>query len=323
MKTVEIYWKDLTEAKQREILELLGDNGNYDIFSIAVIVVSFFVLNYLRGEDIFNRDIDLVGYTDDICGLTASAPVYIKGYKAGQVSSVTYDSENGRFELVCSVKKEFNLPSDSKMVIYSSDIMGSKAVRIDLGTSTSLLKDDDVLELVIEQGLVDSMSQSIMPLISTATSTLDSLSQTLSGIKGIFSDKNVLSVSDILEDVEAAMANVRQISSSVNDKSGEIADLIENLSAFSVNLNVLAEKLDTTVTGANDIVKDLNDADLEGMVSTFKSLLDKVQDPDGSLGKLINDDSVYNSVDSLLIDINILVEKIKENPKKYLKISVF
>ena len=293
------------------------------IFSIAVIVVSFFVLNYLRGEDIFNRDIDLVGYTDDICGLTASAPVYIKGYKAGQVSSVTYDSENGRFELVCSVKKEFNLPSDSKMVIYSSDIMGSKAVRIDLGTSTSLLKDDDVLELVIEQGLVDSMSQSIMPLISTATSTLDSLSQTLSGIKGIFSDKNVLSVSDILEDVEAAMANVRQISSSVNDKSGEIADLIENLSAFSVNLNVLAEKLDTTVTGANDIVKDLNDADLEGMVSTFKSLLDKVQDPDGSLGKLINDDSVYNSVDYLLIDINILVEKIKENPKKYLKISVF
>ena len=48
------------------------------IFSIAVIVVSFFVLNYLRGEDIFNRDIDLVAHCDDVCGLTASAPVYIK-----------------------------------------------------------------------------------------------------------------------------------------------------------------------------------------------------------------------------------------------------
>ena len=293
------------------------------IFSIAVIVVSFFVLNYLRGEDIFNRDIDLVAHCDDVCGLTASAPVYIKGYKAGQVSSVSYDCENGSFELVCSVKKEFKLPSDSKMVIYSSDIMGSKAVRIDPGSSSTMLKDDDNVELVIEQGLVDNMSQSIGPLISTATSTLDSLALTLSGIKGIFTESNVTSVSDILENVEAAMANVRDISSSVNDKSGEIASLIANLSAFSVDLNVLAEKLDTTVTGANDIVRDLNEADLEGMVATFKSLLDKIQDPDGSLGKLINDDSVYNSVDSLLIDINTLVDKIQENPKKYLKISVF
>ena len=293
------------------------------IFSIAVIVVSFFVLNYLRGEDIFNRDIDLVAHCDDVCGLTASAPVYIKGYKAGQVSSVSYDCENGSFELVCSVKKEFKLPSDSKMVIYSSDIMGSKAVRIDPGASSTMLKDDDNVELVIEQGLVDNMSQSIGPLISTATSTLDSLALTLSGIKGIFTESNVTSVSDILENVEAAMANVRDISSSVNDKSGEIASLIANLSAFSVDLNVLAEKLDTTVTGANDIVRDLNEADLEGMVATFKSLLDKIQDPDGSLGKLINDDSVYNSVDSLLIDINTLVDKIQENPKKYLKISVF
>ena len=293
------------------------------IFSIAVIVVSFFVLNYLRGEDIFNRDIDLVAHCDDVCGLTASAPVYIKGYKAGQVSSVSYDCENGSFELVCSVKKEFKLPSDSKMVIYSSDIMGSKAVRIDPGASSTMLKDDDNVELVIEQGLVDNMSQSIGPLISTATSTLDSLALTLSGIKGIFTESNVTSVSDILVNVEAAMANVRDISSSVNDKSGEIASLIANLSAFSVDLNVLAEKLDTTVTGANDIVRDLNEADLEGMVVTFKSLLDKIQDPDGSLGKLINDDSVYNSVDSLLIDINTLVDKIQENPKKYLKISVF
>ena len=64
-------------------------------------------------------------------------------------------------------------------------------------------------------------------------------------------------------------------------------------------------------------------ADLEGLVSSFKALVDNVNDPDGSIGKLMSDDSVYNSVDSLLIDINSLVKKIQENPKKYLKISVF
>ena len=36
-KIIEIYWDDLTESKQREILDALGDNGNYDVFPIATI----------------------------------------------------------------------------------------------------------------------------------------------------------------------------------------------------------------------------------------------------------------------------------------------
>ena len=59
------------------------------IFVVTVLVVSFFLINYLRGEDIFNREIELVSRYDNIEGLVASAPVYIKGYKAGKVAEVT------------------------------------------------------------------------------------------------------------------------------------------------------------------------------------------------------------------------------------------
>ena len=67
----------------------------------------------------------------------------------------------------------------------------------------------------------------------------------------------------------------------------------------------------------------LTQADLDGLVNSFKSLVDNINDPDGSVGKILKNDSIYNSVDSLLIDVNSLVRKIQENPKKYLKISVF
>jgi phospholipid/cholesterol/gamma-HCH transport system substrate-binding protein len=70
-------------------------------------------------------------------------------------------------------------------------------------------------------------------------------------------------------------------------------------------------------------VATVSEADINGVVTSFKELLDNVNDPDGSIGKLFNDSSVYNSVDSLLSDLNTLVSKIQENPKKYLKISVF
>ena len=92
---------------------------------------------------------------------------------------------------------------------------------------------------------------------------------------------------------------------------------------LSANFNVIAEKVDTTVSGVNDVMDTLNASDLEGTITSMKALLENINDPDGSIGKLLKDDSVYNSVDSLLKDVDVLVNKIQENPKKYIKISVF
>jgi phospholipid/cholesterol/gamma-HCH transport system substrate-binding protein len=67
----------------------------------------------------------------------------------------------------------------------------------------------------------------------------------------------------------------------------------------------------------------LNESDIEGVVSSFRELLENINDPDGTIGKLLVDGAVYDSVDELLTDVDMLVRKIQENPKKYLKISVF
>ena len=131
------------------------------VFVVTVIVATFFILNYLRGEDIFNREIELVSRFDDVEGLMASAPVYIKGYKAGKVSEVVYDSETGDFGVVCSVSRDFVIPSDSKMVIYAVDIMGGKGVKIILGESPVAVCDGGVLIPESEQGLMDALAGSI------------------------------------------------------------------------------------------------------------------------------------------------------------------
>ena len=81
--------------------------------------------------------------------------------------------------------------------------------------------------------------------------------------------------------------------------------------------------VDSTLTSVGGVVSSLNEADLAGTVNSFKTLVDNINDPDGSVGKLLNDGSLYTSVDSLLNNLDRLVDKIQENPKKYLKISVF
>lgn len=293
------------------------------IFTVSILIVSFFLINYLRGEDIFNREMELSSRFENVEGLVPSAPVYIKGYKAGKVSEVVYDSENEDFEVICSIKKEFQIPADSKMTIYSVDIMGGKGIRIDLGTSVSMASDGDTLTPSFEAGLMDGLSAGIGPLIAKVTATLDSLAYTVSGINSILSEDNSASIARTLAHLEKTMSQVQSLSSAIGGKSDELTAFIDDLDSLSYKMVSIVDKADTAMTGVNTVISSISQADIEGVISSFKTLLENMNDPEGTVGKLFVDNSIYDSVDALLNDINVLVKKIEENPKKYLRISVF
>lgn len=293
------------------------------VFVVVVLTASFFLINYLRGEDIMNREIELVSQYDNVEGLVASAPVFIKGYKAGKVSEVVYQPESGNFKVTCSIKKEFAIPEDSRMTIYAVDIMGGKGVRIDLGSSDDMAKDGDMLQPAFEPGLMDGLSAGIGPLLDKVNHTLDSLGVTVSGVNRVLSEKNTASISRTVAHLERTMADVNQIVANVEGKSKELDQFVDALSAFAGKLDGIAAKVDTTMTGVKDFVGTLNESDIDSLVVSFRELLENINDPNGTIGKLLNDGSVYDSVDSLLNDVDTLVRKIQENPKKYIRISVF
>lgn len=292
-------------------------------FAVTILIASFFLINYLRGEDIFNREIEVSSRFETVEGLVASAPVFIKGYKAGKVSEVSYNAEKEDFEVVCSILKEFRIPADSRMTIFSTDIMGGKGIRIDFGTSSDYINDGDALAPDFEKSLMDGLAAGVMPLLEKVNNTIDSLNVTVSGINSFLSAENINTLGNTLKHIDATMANLRGISSSVNGKSKEIESLMDNLATISGKFTDTADKLDTTIAGVGTIVQSVNEADIVGLVNSFKLLLENINDPDGSIGKLLTDDSVYNSVDELLSDVDELIRKIQENPKKYIKISVF
>ena len=293
------------------------------VFVVVVLVASFFLINYLRGEDIMNKEIELVSKYDRVEGLVASAPVFIKGYKAGKVSEVVYEPEGDEFKVVCSVRKEFKIPQDSRMTIYAVDIMGGKGVRIDLGTSDELVSDGDYLQPAFEAGLMDGLAADLGPLLKKVGTTLDSLEVTVAGVNRVLSQKNTQSISNTLAHLEKTMADVRNIAASVEGRSAELEAFISNLSELSDSFRGIASKVDTTVTGVNELMGTINSSDIDGVVASLNELLENINYPDGTVGKLLNDGSVYNSVDSLLNDVDALVKKIQENPKKYIKISIF
>lgn len=292
-------------------------------FVVVVLVVSFFVINYLRGVDIFNREIEVSSRFDDLEGLVESAPVYIKGYKAGKVSDVSYSPEDSGFTVTCSISKEFAVPADSRMVIYGVDIMGGKGIRIDLGESEQMVPDGGVLQGDCEADMLSSLADGLTPLLSKVNTTLDSLAVTVSSVNQTLSEQNRISISNTLRHLEMTMADVSGIAEGLGGRSEQINAFVDDLGDIADRIVVLTEKADTLVGNLAGITGSVSEADIRELVSSFKILLENINDPDGTVGKLLVDDSVYDSLDSLLSDVDSLVNKIQENPRKYIKISIF
>lgn len=293
------------------------------IFVVLVLIMSFFVINFLRQKDIFNRELDIRARYADIQGLTVSAPVTIKGYKAGAVSDITYDSGTGTFIVTCSVKKFFNLPEDTRMVICNTDIMGSKGVELVPGSSGSLLGDGEEIPGDIRADLLESLKGDIVPLVGKVSAAVDSLNMTVSSINKALSDDNLAGITSAIRHLDRTMANVEHISSVLDGRSEEIDALLANLGSMSATLSSAVGKADSAMTDIGGVAAKLNESDIEGLVSSFRSLLSSLQDPDGTIGRLMTDGKIYDSFESLLSDIDSLVKKIEENPRKYIRISVF
>lgn len=293
------------------------------LFVVIILVVSFFTINFLRGKDIFNREIELSGRYENLDGLVVSAPVYIKGYMAGKVVDVEYEQTTGDFLVTCSILKQFNVPVDSKMLLYAVDIMGTRGVRIDLGQSSDYAQDGDWLESDSEASMLDDLAGGVSPVLKKVGVLLDSLNMTVVGINNILSDSNTESLSRTFAHLETTLKNLSSVSSLFEGKSAEFETFIDNLSALSADFTVIAEKVDTTITDISKFVSSLDEEEINEVIVSFNHFLKSLNDPEGSIGKMLTDKSVYDSVDELLNDVDNLVKKIQENPRKYIKISVF
>ena len=293
------------------------------ILAIVVLTATFLVINFLRGKDLMNREYELVSFYDDVQGLMPSSAVYIKGYKAGTVADVTYDKEKSGFNVTCTISRDFAVPEDSKMTIYSADLMGGKAIRIDLGNSGTMAEDGAGLPPAVSPDMLSSIAAGIEPLISKGSDVLDNLDSALTNLNLTLSEENRASLRSIMVNLDRTVDEVEKIAGTFAGRSEDVDRFLADLKELSGKLNAVAEKADSAMTDIRGVSSGLEAADIAGLVRSLDSLALKLQGSEGTVGRLINEDSVYNSLDSLISDISGLVRKIEENPKKYIRISVF
>lgn len=293
------------------------------LFVLLTLIATFAVVNFLRGEDLFNKSTTYYANFETVDGLTVTGPVFIKGLKVGMVEGIEYDMEKDYFEVEFKIKSKFQIPDNSVAEIYSSDIMGSRALRITMGNSKVYAEGEDTLASAIVPDMVTALTSEIMPLKDQAVKLMAEMETTLDNVNMLLDSGARKDIQSSFANLNRTLANAVSLSAAINEVSPELKDMVRNLQTLSEGLEKSSGSIQGSLANVNEITSQLSQAELGKTVESLRNLLEKMQDPDGSVGKLLATDSLHNAVTTLLNDVDALVKGISEDPKKYIKVSVF
>ena len=286
------------------------------LFAVIVLAVALFMIEFLKGKDVFSRNNTYYIIYPSVEGLSVSTGVTVGGYAAGIISDIEYNRQTMNYTVSASISREFDIPKDSYIEVYSSDILGTRKLRVRMGSSSVMASSGDTLRGCVEADMLSAITGSLDSLMRSIGTTVESVNL-------ILDEENRAEVRQLLKRLNSTAGNLDRVSAMLQSKSPDIETLLSNLSSISATLDSAATAINGTAANAEAITASLKEADLTGMTDSIRSLAGRLQDPDGSIGKLMSSDSLYNALTALSNDLDSLVNNIRKDPKKYIKISIF
>lgn len=292
-------------------------------FVVAILIALFFALNFLKGYDLFHKSDRYYTCFKEVDGITATAPVYIRGLKVGSIEQIKFDVAADCFVVRLSVKREYPVPADSKAEIYSSDIMGGKSLRIALGTSDVRASNGDTLAGGNVPDMLTTVYGAVEPLKVKIYELLDNLNEALANVNAVLDDSTRGDLKAAVAGLRATLANVEKLSGSLDAMTPDMRASMKNLNELTEELNSPDGDLKQALENLKKTTAQLSEANIQETLTELNRILRMLGDPSTTTGKLLTTGELHDSVDSLVNQIDDLVRRIKENPKKYIKISVF
>lgn len=298
------------------------------LFGLLVLVILFFGIKFLKGSDIFQKENVYYATYNDVSGMLVSSNVFINGLRVGYVKEITTTNERAdNFVVAFTVRSDIKIPEDSKILLFSSDLLGSKALKLQLGNSSKIISDGDTIKSDKELGMLDNLGASISPMMNN----LDSI---LSSLNNILNIQNKNSLQNTIANIETTTERLGNITTNLDNlmssEKTKLAKIIENTESITSNLKDNNQKLTNIIQNVDNIVDSAAKANIGStLIETGKSIerlnsvLGVIEKGKGNVGLLINDEELYKSLDNSAKNLNKLIEDIKENPKKYINVSVF
>jgi phospholipid/cholesterol/gamma-HCH transport system substrate-binding protein len=305
----------------------------------ALVTISLALLywgiNFLKGESIFSNERVFIAVYNDVAGLEKANPIAINGMKVGQVRNMYFsDDQHAKIVLELVVRNTIAIPKNSTAKIINDGLLGSKAVELKLGNSPELAQSGDTLISEVEVSIKEEVNRQLMPIKSKAEDLMLQIDTVLTMLQSIFStdntdnfSKSVRHIANSFENLESTTSNLDTL---IAGQRSRLEHIFENIESITLNLKQNEDKLNNIIanfSAVSDSIAKIQFAETMESVNTTMAnaadIFEKINNGEGSMGLLINNDSLYLELEKSSKDLNLLLEDIRLNPKKYVRFSVF
>ncbi|PCJ25279.1 MAG: ABC transporter substrate-binding protein [Flavobacteriales bacterium] len=287
--------------------------GFVAIFAIALLIWGY---NYLKGTNLFIKSVNVYAIYPKVPGLSVSSPVIINGVQSGVVDDIYFHPDKSSRVIVKLniTENGLSVPKNSVAELISIDFMGSKAIGLKLGSGVEELQNGDTLQSDFELSMLEDFSEQILPikekvehLMLTMDTAVVKLTETLDNLNGMFTNQNKRNLSLTLSNLKTTLEGFDELSKTLN--------------------HTVKTKINPTMTSFGELADSLKALDINATLTKAQSAMDnmsavmeKMNKGEGTMGKLINNDSLYNNLTAASKEMEELLEDMKLHPKRYFRI---
>ena len=299
------------------------------------LILLYWGFNFLKGKDIFSNELVYYSVYKDVTGLEKSNPVLINGLEIGRVRSMNFTSPGAQDVIVeIVIKTPVDIPVNSISRIFSSSILGSKAIEIKLGNSSELVQPGDTLTSQVEESIKDAVNRELQPLKIKAENLMNSIDTVMSMLENLFDKTNQGNIAKSVEHFAHSFENLENTTGTLDtlmqSQKVRIEKILENIESISLSLKSNQDNFDNIMSNFSSLSDTLAKARITETLLSASKAMDEFSEiaaginrGEGSLGMLVKDDSLYIHLQKSARDLDLLLEDIRKNPKKYVKVSVF
>ena len=304
---------------------------------VTIIAIGFFIFgfNFLKGKNIFTSQRKFYAVYNDIDGLVEANPLLIKGFKVGVVGKIRLTQDTtSRIIITLFLNDEVPIPKNSIAKVISSDILGSKAVEIILGRGNDFAKSGDTLTSAQEDNLKQSVNKAIAPLQKKAEGLISSIDSVMIVVQQVFSQNARENLAKSFENIKLAITSLEttsfRLDTMVISEKLKISSILTKVNVLATTLAANSDKLSNVINNFSNISDSLAKSNLastinnaDKVLSQTSSIMTKINRGEGTMGLLINNDSLYHRLDKSTEDLDKLLMDLRINPERYVHISVF
>ncbi len=283
---------------------------------LSGIALFIYLYTYLKGEDLFTTTNTY--YTEfDYNALSTSSSVTVKGNKVGKVEDIKYDFETGKTRVSFSVNPKLKFSKNSIIRLYETGIMGGNALAIINKNDGELAKPGDYLKSEVKPGLITSLKSNFSGLSSDLDSTIRTADTLMTNLNKMVVDESEEGIKQTIAELNATLKSFKSLSNSIQDvlenNDEKITSVMDSFEQAGKDISELTSELKTM-----ELSKTVDN--LNNTLTGIQDIMASIDNSEGTIGKLLNDDSLYNNLEAASKEMELLLLDIELHPARYRRI---